>query len=195
MSVSFYIMNMKQKVIIGITGASGAIYGKLLMEKLVAIKVQVDECGVIFSENAKAVWKYELGEPDPQTIPFKVYQPDDLFAPMASGSAGYDTMIICPCTMGTMGRIASGVSNDLLTRSADVMLKERRKLILVTREMPLNLIHIQNMKLLTQAGAIICPASPSFYSKPQNIEELVITVVDRVLILAGFDITSFHWGE
>jgi flavin prenyltransferase len=186
---------MKQKIIIGITGASGAIYGKLLIEKLAALKDQVDECGIIFSENAKAVWTYELGEPDPDRIPFKFYQPDDLFAPMASGSSRYDSMIICPCTMGTMGRIASGVSNDLLTRSADVMLKERRKLILVTREMPLNLIHIQNMKLLTVAGAIICPASPSFYSKPGNIEELVMTVVDRVLILAGFEIMAFRWGE
>jgi flavin prenyltransferase len=186
---------MKQKVIIGITGASGAIYGKLLIEKLHALKDQVEECSIIFSENAKAVWKYELGNLDPGSIPFTVYEPDDFFAPMASGSARYDTMIICPCTMGTMGRIASGVSNDLLTRSADVMLKERRKLILVTREMPLNLIHINNMKLITEAGAIICPASPSFYSKPKNINELVMTLVDRVLILAGFEIKSYHWGE
>jgi len=186
---------MKQKVIIGITGASGAIYGKLLIKKLYAIKEQVEECSIIFSGNAKSVWDYELGKLDPGTIPFTIYKPDDFFAPMASGSARYDTMIICPCTMGTMGRIASGVSNDLLTRSADVMLKERKKLILVTREMPLNLIHINNMKLLTEAGAIICPASPSFYSRPGNIEELVMTVIDRVLILAGFEVNSFHWGE
>ncbi len=186
---------MKQKVIIGVTGASGAIYGKLLIDKLHALKEQVEECGIIFSENAKAVWSYELGELDPGTIPFKVYEPGDFFAPMASGSSRYDTMIVCPCTMGTMGRIASGVSNDLMTRSADVMLKERKKLILVTREMPLNLIHINNMKLLTEAGAIICPASPSFYSMPHTIEDLVMTVVDRVLILAGFEIKAFHWGK
>ena len=186
---------MKQKVIIGVTGASGAVYGKLLIEKMVSLKDQVEECGIIFSENAKAVWNYELGIPDPGTMPFKMYEPDDLFAPMASGSARYDTMIVCPCTMGTMGRIASGVSNDLLIRSADVMLKERRKLILVTREMPLSLIHINNMKLITEAGGIICPASPSFYSKPRNVEELVMTVVDRVLILAGFEIKAYRWGE
>jgi 4-hydroxy-3-polyprenylbenzoate decarboxylase len=186
---------MKHKLIIGVTGASGAIYGKLLIEKLHALKDQVRECGIIFSENAKAVWDYELGKSDSGKIPFKVYQPDDLFAPMASGSARYDTMIICPCTMGTLGRVASGVSNDLITRAADVMLKERRKLILVTREMPLSLIHINNMKLVTEAGAIICPASPSFYSTPQSIEELVMTVIDRVLILAGFEVESFHWGE
>ena len=96
--------------------------------------------------------------------------------------------------MGTLGRIASGVSSDLLTRAADVILKERKKLILVPREMPYSLIHLNNMKLLTEAGTIICPASPSFYSKPQNMEEVVMTVVDRVLTLAGFVFPSFRWG-
>jgi len=186
---------ISQRIIIGVTGASGAIYGKLLLEKLNVLKEQVSDCGVVFSENAKAVWKYELGNFEPEKIPFRIYEPDDLFAPIASGSAGYHTMIICPCTMGTLGRIASGVSNDLLTRAADVILKERRKLILVTREMPLNLIHIQNMKLLTEAGAIICPASPSFYSHPESLEAVLATVVDRVLQLAGFDFPTFHWGE
>jgi 4-hydroxy-3-polyprenylbenzoate decarboxylase len=104
-------------------------------------------------------------------------------------------MIICPCTMGTLGRIASGISSDLMTRSADVMLKERKKLILVPREAPLNLIHLTNMKLLTEAGAIICPASPSFYSKPATIEDLAMTVVDRVLSLAGFNLETFSWGS
>jgi 4-hydroxy-3-polyprenylbenzoate decarboxylase len=97
--------------------------------------------------------------------------------------------------MGTLGRIASGVSNDLMTRAADVMLKERKKLILVSREMPYSLIHLNNMKLLTEAGAIICPASPSFYSKPQTTDEIIMTVVDRVLKLAGFDFPSFAWGK
>lgn len=185
---------MKKKVIIGITGASGAIYGKLLLEKLTGLHSQIEDCGIIFSENAKDVWKFELGEFDPGKIPFTIYSPDDLFAPMASGSAGYDVMIICPCTMGTLGRIASGVSNDLMTRSADVILKERKKMILVTREMPYSLIHLNNMKLLTEAGAIICPASPSFYNKPSTIDELVMTVIDRVLKLAGFEFSSFQWG-
>ncbi|MCX6250227.1 MAG: UbiX family flavin prenyltransferase [Bacteroidetes bacterium] len=186
---------ISQKIIIGITGASGAVYAKLLLEKLITLNDQVSECGVVFSENAKAVWKYELGQFEPEKIPFRIYEPDDFFAPIASGSAGYDTMIICPCTMGTMGRIASGVSNDLLTRAADVILKERKKLILVTREMPLNLIHINNMKLLTEAGAIICPASPSFYSHPDGAEAILTTVVDRILRLAGFEFPSYHWGE
>ena len=96
--------------------------------------------------------------------------------------------------MGTLGRIASGVSNDLITRAADVILKERKKLILVTREMPLNLIHINNMKTVTEAGGIICPASPSFYSKPETTEELLMTVINKILGLAGFEIDGFHWG-
>ena len=184
-----------QKIIIGITGASGAIYGKLLLEKLAVLREQISECGVIFSESAKDVWKLEIGSFNLDEIPFKVYDPRDFFAPMASGSAGFDTMIICPCSMGTLGRIASGVSNDLMTRSADVILKERQKLILVTREMPYSLIHLNNMKLLTEAGAIICPASPSFYSQPQTVESVAMTVVDRVLKLAGFDFSSFSWGK
>jgi 4-hydroxy-3-polyprenylbenzoate decarboxylase len=185
----------KHKIIIGITGASGSIYGKKLIEKLGTLQDQITDCGVIFSANAIDVWKFEIGEFDVGKIPFSVYSPDDFFAPMASGSAGYEVMIICPCTMGTLGRIAAGISNDLMTRSADVVLKERKKLILVTREMPFSLIHINNMKLLTEAGAVICPASPSFYNKPQTIDEIVMTVVDRVLKLAGFDFSSFRWGQ
>ena len=196
-----YELRMK-KIIIGITGASGAIYGKLLLERMQGLHDQIETCGIIFSENAKAVWKFELNEDDdpdrvehPDRVEkFQFYQPDDFFAPMASGSAGYDAMIICPCTMGTLGRIASGVSSDLLTRAADVMLKEHRKLILVPRETPFNLIHLSNMKLLAEAGAIICPASPSFYSKPATIEALAMTVVDRVLKLAGFDFNTYTWG-
>ncbi len=185
----------KLKIIIGITGASGTLYGKLLLEKVKNLESQVEDCGVVFSDNARAVWSYELGPFDEKNIPFRVYRPDDFFSPLASGSAGYDAMIVCPCTMGTLGRIASGVSSDLLTRAADVILKERKKLILVPREMPYNLIHLNNMKLLTEAGAIICPASPSFYSKPQNMEEVVMTVVDRVLNITGFEFPSFHWGK
>ena len=186
---------MSTKIIVGITGASGAIYGKLLLEKLDGLRDQISDCGVIFSENSIKVWEFELGSFDPSSLPFTTYDPNNFFAPMASGSAGYDTMIICPCTMGTLGRIASGVSNDLMTRAADVILKERRQLILVAREAPLSLIHIRNMELLTNAGATICPASPSFYSHPKTIEELAMTVIDRVLSLAGFTFPSFRWGE
>jgi 4-hydroxy-3-polyprenylbenzoate decarboxylase len=189
-----------RKLILSITGASGALYAKLMLERLRGLGDQVETCGVIFSENARAVWKFELGE-DPELVSadgwegrLKIYKPDNFFAPMASGSAGYDAMIVCPCTMGTLGRIAAGVSSDLLTRAADVMLKEQKKLILVPREAPFSLIHLNNMKLLTEAGAIICPASPSFYSRPDSIEKLVMTVVDRVLVLAGLDIETYAWG-
>ena len=185
----------KLKIIIGITGASGSLYGKLLLDKVKKLEDQVEDCGVVFSDNARGVWAYELGKFDEKEVPFPVYRPDDFFSPLASGSAGYDVMIVCPCTMGTLGRIASGVSSDLLTRAADVILKERKKLILVPREMPYSLIHLNNMKLLTEAGAIILPASPSFYSKPQTIEEAAMTVVDRVLVQAGFEFPTFHWGR
>jgi flavin prenyltransferase len=185
----------KLKLIIGITGASGSIYAKMLLDKVKTLEDQLDDCGVVFSDNARAVWKYELGSFDETLIPFKVYRPDDFFSPLASGSTGYDVMVVCPCTMGTLGRIASGVSSDLLTRAADVILKENKKLILVPREMPLTLIHLANLRLLAEAGALICPASPSFYSKPESLNELIITVVDKTLKLAGFEFPSFNWGE
>lgn len=185
---------VKKKIVIGITGASGSVYAKSLLQKLNTIAEQIELCNVIFSEYGEAVWKHELGEEKIEDIPFKIYNNKDFFAPFASGSAGFDTMIIIPCTMGTMGRIASGIADDLISRAADVMLKERRKLILVTREMPLNLIHINNMKAITEAGGIICPASPSFYSLPSSIDEIVQTVSNRVLDLAGFDIDSYRWS-
>ena len=116
-------------------------------------------------------------------------------APFASGSGQYDIMIIVPCSMGTLGRIAGGISNDLITRAADVILKERKRLILVVRETPYSLIHINNMKLITEAGGIICPATPSFYSKPTTLEDVAATVVDRVIDLAGLTINTYRWGK
>jgi len=188
-------MNPEKSIIVGLTGASGMIYGKRLLDDLTAISTQIGRCHVVFSGQARKVWEFEIGTPEPWPYPFPVFGQDDFFAPMASGSAGFHTMIICPCSMGTLGRIASGVSSDLMTRAADVMLKERRQLILVPRETPYNLIHLRNMELLTQAGAIICPASPSFYQRPSTIDELVATVTDRVLQLAGFRISTYRWGE
>ena len=128
-------------------------------------------------------------------FPAKEYGNKSFYAPFASGSSQFDTMIICPASMGTIGRIANGTSDDLIARSADVMLKERRRLILVPRESPYNLIHINNLKTLTMAGAIVCPASPSFYSNPKTIDDLVMTVVDRIIDLAGFDSNGFRWME
>jgi flavin prenyltransferase len=185
----------RHKIIIAVTGASGSLYARLILEKLHTLGEQVEECGVVFSAYAHSVWEYELGNDDFNRIPFKVYSPDDFFAPFASGSAGYESMIICPCSMGTLGRIASGISNDLITRAADVMLKERRKLICMIRETPYSLIHIRNMQTVTEAGGIICPASPSFYGKPDSIEALAGTVIDRVLQLAGFSFPTYRWGE
>lgn len=185
----------KHKVVVAITGASGAIYAKVLLQKLQQLHQQIENIAVVMSDNAKEVWKFELGNADYEKLPFAVYSKNDFFAPFASGSAKYDCMIVCPCSMGTMARIASGISNDLTTRAADVMLKERRKLILVTRDTPLSLIHINNMKTVTEAGGIICPASPSFYSHPQNFDALASTVIDRVLDLCGIEHTTFRWKE
>jgi 4-hydroxy-3-polyprenylbenzoate decarboxylase len=187
--------NSKQKLIVAVTGASGALYAKILLEKLQSLQEQLDTVGLVMSDNAKDVWKYELGNSDYEKLPFKIYNKGDFYAPFASGSAKYNTMIICPCSMGTLARIATGVSNDLVTRAADVILKERRRLILVTRDTPLSLIHINNLKTVTEAGGIICPASPSFYSRPESIDALATTVIDRVLDLSGFDQPSFRWSE
>jgi len=188
---------MKKKIVVAITGASGSIYAQTLIDRLKEkdIQNQVDKINIVLSSNAKDVWKHELGDFNEEKIPFKIFDKNNFNAPFASGSAGFDTMIICPCSMGTLGRIAQGISNDLISRAADVILKERRKLILVTRETPLNLIHINNMKTITEAGGIICPATPSFYSKPQTINEVVQTVIDRVLNLAGIEIDSYKWGN
>lgn len=186
---------MKKKIVVAITGASGSIYAKVLLDKLIRLTDQIEEIGVVMSDNAKDVWKFELQTDSYVSYPLKFYAKTDFMAPFASGSANFDTMIVVPCSMGTLARIASGTSSDLTTRAADVILKERRKLILVTRETPLSLIHVQNMLAVTQAGAVVCPASPSFYSVPQTLEEVAATVVDRVLNLAGLQIESYQWGN
>jgi 4-hydroxy-3-polyprenylbenzoate decarboxylase len=184
-----------RKLVIGITGASGSLYAKVLLDRLAQMPLNPERVGLVYSRNAAAVWRTELGQDDLANYPFPVYAADDFMAPFASGSARYDTMIICPCSMGTLGRIAAGISNDLMTRAADVMLKERRRLILVPRDTPLSLIHLRNMTSVAEAGAILCPAMPSFYSKPADLYALAATVVDRVLDLAGLPVRSFRWGE
>lgn len=184
-----------KKIAVAITGASGSVYAHNLLIKLGALKNQWTELSVVMTTNAKEVWKTELGNESWNELPFKFYSTTDFSAPFASGSGQYDTMIIIPCSMGTLGRIAAGISNDLISRAADVVLKEKRRLICVVRETPYNLIHIRNMETVTLAGGIICPATPSFYSRPKTIEELASTVTDRVLDLAGFDIQTFRWGK
>ena len=148
-----------KKIAIAITGASGSIYARLLLEKISLLKEQVKELSVVMTDNAKLVWKTELGNENYDNYPARYFHVKDFMAPFASGSARYDALIIIPCSMGTLGRIAAGISDDLITRAADVILKERRKLILITRETPLSLIHINNIKTITEAGGIVCPAS------------------------------------
>ena len=184
-----------QKIVVAITGASGSVYAKVLLTKLLQLKEYCSEISVVITENAKQVWQTELDSDDYKDFDVKYYSQQDFTAPFASGSGQYNTMIIIPCSMGTLGRIAGGISNDLITRAADVILKERRKLICVARDTPYNLIHIKNMETITLAGGIICPATPSFYSKPTTIEAVAATVVDRVLDLAGLPVKTFRWGS
>jgi 4-hydroxy-3-polyprenylbenzoate decarboxylase len=194
-NLSHQIKKFMQKIVVAVTGASGSIYAKVLMHKLIALGEHIDELSLLMTNNAQEVWQTELDDDSYKNLPVKYYSQQDFNAPFASGSGQYNTMIIIPCSMGTLGRIASGISNDLITRAADVVLKERRKLICVARETPYNLIHLKNMENITLAGGIICPATPSFYSKPKTIEEVAATVVDRVIDLAGLPSSTFRWGK
>jgi len=171
------------RLVIGISGASGAIYAKRL---LVALKKTPHEVHLTATENALEIGREEAGV-DYKECGYRFYGHRDFTAPFASGSAKYDAMVVIPCSMGTLGRIAHGYSDDLLARAADVFFKERRKVILVPRETPFSLIHIENMKLVTLAGATVIPAIPSFYTKPKTIEEAVDTVIARVLDHLGVD--------
>ena len=168
----------KLRVLVGVTGASGAIYTQRLLQHLCRHQVQTH---LIMSPYASQVIEAEL--PGGLVVPNKVqrHQSKSMNLPFASGSNPADAMVVIPCTMGTLGRIAHGVSEDLLLRTADVMLKERRKLLLVPRETPLSLVHLRNMELLLLAGATLIPANPSFYARPQTVEAVVDTVVARVL--------------
>jgi 4-hydroxy-3-polyprenylbenzoate decarboxylase len=185
----------KTKLVVAVAGSSGAIYAKVLFDTLTVIRDQWEKVGIVMSDNAIVNWELEIGPFDASVYPFDFYKKNDFNAPFASGSARYGAMIVCPCSMGMLGRIATGVSTDLITRAADVILKERRKLILVTRETPLSLIHLRNMTAVTEAGGIIAPAVPSFYSNPETTEEIAATVVDRVLDLAGLEPDTYRWNE
>lgn len=176
-----------RRLVIGVGGASGAPYAERMLSFL---KEHAEECGLapalVFSRMGRLVWSDEVGK-DPKEYGFPVYAPGDMTAPFASGSAGYDAMVVVPCSVAGMGRIAHGVSSDLIGRAADVMLKERRNLILVVRESPLSVIHIENMLKVAQAGALILPASPSFYSHPKDRDALLDTVTARILDQLGID--------
>jgi flavin prenyltransferase len=181
------------KILVAITGASGAIYAQRLLDRL---NPADHELHVVLSRYARAVVKEELEGDLRVPAGATVHPPQTMHAPFASGSNAVDAMVVIPCTMGTVGRIAHGLSSDLILRAADVVLKERRKLILVPRETPLNLVQIRNLELLLQAGAVILPANPSFYTRPRTIEQVVDTVVVRVLDHLGLpDPRAPRWQE
>ncbi len=173
------------KIVVAITAASGAIYARQVVDLLLADE-SVERIAIIYSKAAREVVEYEgesVAEADGERV--VEYRHDDLFSEVASGFAAWDAMIVVPCSVGTVARIATGVSDSLITRAADVMLKERRRLVLVVREMPLSLIHLRNMTALTESGAIIMPASPNFYMGVDTIDSLCATVSRRAVSLAG----------
>ena len=181
------------RIVVAITAASGAIYARQLLTALVESS-EVERVALIYSTNARAVVAHE-GETMPQSAKIEEYDNDNLFAAPASGSARWDAMVVVPSSVGTIGRVASGVSQTLIERAADVMLKERRRLIFVVRETPYSLIHLRNMTTLTEAGAVILPATPSFYSLPQSIEALCKTVTERITAMLGIEGKRYEWGE
>ena len=189
---------MKKKIVVGITGASGAPYaGRLLSWLEERAKTRDDvEVGVCLSATAPEVWKLECGGDLRESLPFPSWGMRDYKAPFASGSAGWHAMVVVPCSMGTAARIAHGISDTLLTRAADVMLKERRSLIVVPRETPLSAIHLENLAAHARAGALILPAMPSFYGRPTTLEQAIDTVIARILDHLGLehDLVK-RWGD
>jgi 4-hydroxy-3-polyprenylbenzoate decarboxylase len=180
-------------VIVAITGASGAIYARQCLEILLASK-HVERIALVISRHGEDVIKAE-GVTFPEDCRIERYANDDMWSSLASGSAHWDAMLVVPASMGSVGRIASGVSQSLIERAADVMLKERRRLVLVVRETPYSLIHLRNMTTITEAGGIILPASPSFYFQPADIETLALTVSHRAVEMLGISIEHPSWGE
>jgi len=171
------------KLVVGVGGASGHAYAASLLSFLAE---QNHEVHLVFSKMGRLVWGDEVGI-DPTSYGFPIYSPLDMTAPFASGSARFDAMVVVPCSSGGLARIAHGLSADLIGRAADVMLKERKKLVLVLRESPYSLVHIENMAAVTRAGAVVLPASPSFYSQPADREALLGTVTSRILDQLGLD--------
>jgi len=197
-----------EKIVVGITGASGSIYALRLIEELLRAGKQVP---ILLTDAGRQVLAFETGlslAEEPQACleqlreyfqlgdRLQCYALNDFFAPIASGSNAPDAVVICPCSMGTVGRIAAGLSDNLLERVADVALKEHKKLLLVPRETPFNQIHLENLLRLSQAGAQILPAMPGFYQKPQSVEELVDFVVGKILDNFDIDHRLFKpWGD
>lgn len=180
-------------IIVAITGASGAIYARQTLQQLLA-SPEVERIALILSDHAHDVMLSER-EQLPESDRIVRYDNGDMWQSPASGSARWDAMIVVPASMGTVARIAQGISRTLIERAADVMLKERRRLVVVVRETPYSLIHLRNMTALTEAGAIIVPASPSFYFCPESIEQLALSVTTRALEMAGVATDHPSWGE
>ncbi|MBV9866617.1 MAG: UbiX family flavin prenyltransferase [Abitibacteriaceae bacterium] len=194
-------------IIVAMTGASGQLYALRLLQKLHVAQVHIS---LVISEPAcvslaaESDIKLNATSPDLTKLfgadgsslnNVRYFSPRQISAPIASGSNPHDGMVVIPCSMGTLGRIAHGTSDDLIARAADVTLKERRKLILVARETPLSLIHLKNMQAVTEAGALVMPACPHFYHQPDTVEEVLDTVVDRVLDQLGVAIDTQRWNS
>ena len=180
-------------IIVAITGASGDIYARQTLDLLIDSE-EVTNIALVMSDHAQDVVEAE-GVTLPEADKIKIFSNDDMWSSLASGSARWDSMIVVPCSMGTVGRIAAGVSRTLIERAADVMLKERRRLVTVVREAPYSLIHLRNLTTITEAGAIVLPASPSFYFKPQTIDELTMTISQRAVEMLGIEVKHRSWGE
>jgi 4-hydroxy-3-polyprenylbenzoate decarboxylase len=185
---------VKRKIVVGITGASGAPYARRLLQVL---RERDDvELGVCASQTAPEVWALECGGDLREAVGGKIWGLRDYKAPFASGSAGWHAMAVVPCSMGTAARIAHGISDTLLTRAADVMLKERRTLVVVPRETPLGLVHLENLTQLARLGAVVLPAMPSFYGKPETLDQALDTVVGRLLDHLGLEHQlTRRWGS
>ena len=184
---------MKKRIVVGITGASGAPYARRLLQ-LLGQRDDV-QLGICASQTAPEVWSLECGGNLRETVTQPIWGVRDYKAPFASGSAGWHAMAIVPCSMGTAGRIAHGISDTLLTRAADVMLKERRTLVVVPRETPLGIVHLENLLQLARLGAVVLPAMPSFYGKPASLDDAIDTVVARILDHLGLDHELLRrWG-
>jgi 4-hydroxy-3-polyprenylbenzoate decarboxylase len=185
-----------RRIVVGITGASGAPYARRLLDVLAALRAGANlEVAAVLGSTAREVWALECGgAPEDAGVP--VWEGNDFRAPFASGSARWHAMAIVPCSMGTAARVAQGTSDSLLLRAADVMLKERRTLVVVPREMPMSTLHLQNLLELARAGATVIPAAPAFYGKPRTLDDAIDTVVARVLDHLGVEHALGHrWGE
>ena len=185
-----------KRIVLGLSGASGAPYARRLIEVLTRSDFGTElELSLVLSRTAETVWQHECGQ-SPRALGLPCYDGRDYAAPFASGSSAPDAMAIVPASMSSIARIAHGISDDLLTRAADVMLKERKPLVVMPREAPYSAIHLENMLALTRAGALVVPASPSFYGRPQTLQDAIDSVLARVLDHLGLpNALSRRWGQ